>query len=107
MHSLDIFELNGSLCPHLSHQHSLGNRVGIEHLADFLPLPGHFHEPLISYRAVLTYGFVPLCLRQVLVEDFLDFLDPLHALPQERLIIGGDLRILLGDVVALGERHAR
>jgi len=82
VHSLDIFESNGSLGLHLCHQHSLSNRIGIEHLADFLPLPGHFPEPLISYRAVFSYGFIPLTLRQVLVEDFLDFLDPLHALPQ-------------------------
>jgi hypothetical protein len=41
------------------------------------------------------------------VEDFLEFLHPFHALPQDRFISNGELRILLRDVVALGECHAR
>lgn len=108
MHSLDILELNSPLCLYLSHQDSLSNHVCLVQLAHLLPLPSHLPQPLLSHLAVLTYGFAALSLREEgLVEDFLEFLHPFHALPQERLIGCRQLRILLGDVVALGEGHAR
>jgi hypothetical protein len=107
VHSLNILELNSSLSLYLCHQHSLSNHVCIVQLAYFLPFPGHLSQPLVSHPAVLRDGFTPLSLRQGLVEDFLKFLHPFHALPQERFIGCGELRILLRDVVALGECHSR
>ena len=86
VHSLDILEFNSSLSLYLCHHHSLSYHVCIVQLAHFLPLPSHLSQPLISHPAVLRDGFTPLSLRQGLVEDFLEFLHPFHALPQKRFI---------------------
>ena len=107
VHSLDILEFNSSLSLYLCHQHSLSYHVCIVQLANFLPLPSHLSQPLISHPAVLRYSHTPISLRESLVEDFLELLHPFHALSQDRFISYGELRILLRNVVALGECHSR